>query len=1131
MKHYQKTHGAVSVFLVLILVPCLVFTSIFVDLGRSHMSKAMAESSADLALNTLMTNYDGDLNEWYGLIASTQDINKYYDTATQYFLRSMSSQKIEGYETSLISDYAQSAFDTTKVSDLLKCDVQTAPSEIIGPVSGANLSNAALMKVQVIEFMKYRGPIEIIRGVFGRFMGAAESKHNGEDGAPNDGGSVTDAQKNEDDVKYKQEFYKAEGELLAAAFHTYVAIRKYYRDEVSKPYDGSAPFNNSRLKEYTERLDGYRETYRELHGQYVRYFANTGELSIYKHPNFKLTDYQQTDPKKAFEKDPKGLFKSKFKKDKDESGNEIYTITGTTLHDLMDDLKQAIKDYDTARSNLAEKGQELLNTMYGSESDPNAISPIQWWVKMDKAINSSGLSKKAKEAGEKVLILYQAMYLAGSDSVEIKEPFNTPCNKPEDKKTEKDKDHERDADARRADMVAQVEELYKKYLAPSSLSGSDGYTKSVLALEKVSNDFWSKINPDSCYVTMNGKQVTVTQALNNIGSDLSAMREYFQRMVDKLNVAINGDKKDTKSLKELKSLADTYRTNLSNWSKEAHEADTDMKRYDADAIDGKLTVDEKGRDISGQNVDDAAKEITAAAVTALSNRLSNIKSQLETVIKAIDSMKYGNAKLVEIKTLNDMRKKVGNKISSDHLQQNWLVGQINDYAESTFQDIISPNGAHVVELQHLSDNDYNPDINPEQNNSVNTPKLYVYFHSKWSTCSDNQVDEATKQADEANEKAEALKDGVLDKLGGDDSDRVDIKKEFSGDSSYGAGTFLSSIVELIKVLVNGDFTKIRDDLYTTTYMLKMFTWDTYTNEGKFNLLSGEDQNNIGLGSKDSYYNKEEIKKAWASESLEDTYNKSLTNKMKNKANNAAWQAELEYILYGKDTCKANVRAAYGDIYVIRLAMNTISAFMLFFPTGANETSRNLDLAATALTSATLGIIPPPVWKCLMIVILALAESCMDLLRLSAGFPVELFKTKEDDFYLAIKASNIGDIVSELCAAVGAGESLKKNGSSGIFYGDYLTLFLYLGLSGHGSLEECMYQRMAEVIQTNLRHHEEIPESYSLTKSQVYFKLNAVIRVRPLMITLPIFNDPAYENDLNTKTDWCTYTVTTTRGYS
>ncbi|MBQ1647409.1 MAG: Tad domain-containing protein, partial [Bacteroidales bacterium] len=416
MKHYQKTHGAVSVFLVLILVPCLVFTSIFVDLGRSHMSKAMAESSADLALNTLMTNYDGDLNEWYGLIASTQDINKYYDTATQYFLRSMSSQKIEGYETSLISDYAQSAFDTTKVSDLLKCDVQTAPSEIIGPVSGANLSNAALMKVQVIEFMKYRGPIEIIRGVFGRFMGAAESKHNGEDDAPNDGGSVTDAQKNEDDVKYKQEFYKAEGELLAAAFHTYVAIRKYYRDEVSKPYDGSAPFNNSRLKEYTERLDGYRETYRELHGQYVRYFANTGELSIYKHPNFKLTDYQQTDPKKAFEKDPKGLFKSKFKKDKDESGNEIYTITGTTLHDLMDDLKQAIKDFDTARSNLAEKGQELLNTMYGSESDPNAISPIQWWVKMDKAINSSGLSKKAKEAGEKVLILYQAMYLAGSDS-------------------------------------------------------------------------------------------------------------------------------------------------------------------------------------------------------------------------------------------------------------------------------------------------------------------------------------------------------------------------------------------------------------------------------------------------------------------------------------------------------------------------------------------------------------------------------------------------------------------------------------------------------------------------------------------------------------------------------------------
>ena len=46
--------GAVSVFLVLILVPCMLVSSIFVDLGRVQLSKSNAESAADLALNTLL---------------------------------------------------------------------------------------------------------------------------------------------------------------------------------------------------------------------------------------------------------------------------------------------------------------------------------------------------------------------------------------------------------------------------------------------------------------------------------------------------------------------------------------------------------------------------------------------------------------------------------------------------------------------------------------------------------------------------------------------------------------------------------------------------------------------------------------------------------------------------------------------------------------------------------------------------------------------------------------------------------------------------------------------------------------------------------------------------------------------
>ena len=56
----KRERGAVSVFLVIILVPCMLVASIFVDVGRVYLSKSMAESAADMALNSLMTQYDAD---------------------------------------------------------------------------------------------------------------------------------------------------------------------------------------------------------------------------------------------------------------------------------------------------------------------------------------------------------------------------------------------------------------------------------------------------------------------------------------------------------------------------------------------------------------------------------------------------------------------------------------------------------------------------------------------------------------------------------------------------------------------------------------------------------------------------------------------------------------------------------------------------------------------------------------------------------------------------------------------------------------------------------------------------------------------------------------------------------------
>ena len=95
------------------------------------------------------------------------------------------------------------------------------------------------------------------------------------------------------------------------------------------------------------------------------------------------------------------------------------------------------------------------------------------------------------------------------------------------------------------------------------------------------------------------------------------------------------------------------------------------------------------------------------------------------------------------------------------------------------------------------------------------------------------------------------------------------------------------------------------------------------------------------------------------------------------------------------------------------------------------------------------------------------------------------------------------------------------------YSDYLFLFVYFGLTDN-DVAYNMYQRMAEVMQTNMKNQKGVPDSYSLVNSKVYFKLKAQIRVKPIMITLPYFVD--YKNNLNTATDWCTFDIETIRGY-
>ena len=90
-----SNRGAVSVFLVIILVPMITCASLFVDASRVKSARGLVNSAGDLTLNTVLSQYDVDLNDFYGMMASAQNMDDVISAASDYFTACITSQGID----------------------------------------------------------------------------------------------------------------------------------------------------------------------------------------------------------------------------------------------------------------------------------------------------------------------------------------------------------------------------------------------------------------------------------------------------------------------------------------------------------------------------------------------------------------------------------------------------------------------------------------------------------------------------------------------------------------------------------------------------------------------------------------------------------------------------------------------------------------------------------------------------------------------------------------------------------------------------------------------------------------------------------------------------------------------------
>ena len=160
IKFFSKTKGVVSVFLVIILVPMMVISALFVDASRVQLAGSVAASAGDLTLNTALTDYDSLLKDMYGLFATAQDTDDLYEKLEDYYKTcitsaGVSSTDADSYVNQIMSQLGLVA-DNKNTNDILNMEVTDFT---VSKRSDTSLANASILKDQVVNFMKYRAPI------------------------------------------------------------------------------------------------------------------------------------------------------------------------------------------------------------------------------------------------------------------------------------------------------------------------------------------------------------------------------------------------------------------------------------------------------------------------------------------------------------------------------------------------------------------------------------------------------------------------------------------------------------------------------------------------------------------------------------------------------------------------------------------------------------------------------------------------------------------------------------------------------------------------------------------------------------------------------------------------------------
>jgi len=975
----RKNKGAISIFLVIVLLPMLSVAAVFVDMSRLKLASAMAESAGDLTLNTALTNYDGEMKNLYGLFATSQDMDELMASLEDYYRDSIIAA---GVDSAAADDYVGQIMDylktTTGDDDLM--NIELTNFEVSSP-DGGNLGNPAILKSQIVEFMKYRAPLSLGSG----FLDALSSMKN--------------LKKQTELVEEKNQFYEQHQDLLGVLEDTWWQLQQYQHKDADAigatgfPTGSYLTDQGALLSVNAKKLsegDFVNKTVKYLYrwSYFKNLLTGAGKLQYEIKEELVCPECDKANPtdktactgcgadltvegvKHQWKLTWQGtaeVVKPAYTEDKPADADDVLESLNAVLNAI-----DQVDSYTTGKNNRGYQAALTKN---------NADPAVRIWavcVFNEENAKTSTYLRKVKALLECLVNLEAAV---------------ATCDAEELSKTK----------------VVQIDGGNYKIETSAGGTPIKGYADGNLqhlSLEAggyldMFNKVVSLVNGhySATSDTFEAAKKSVTETYETVRKQVSGYYQKLEEKIGNLSTAITLLNSVHTSLTDTNS---AYYKELQEWKRSANNlSDNTMGKNDLVEIEELTSI------------------VTAERVSELITRLTKAKTTLEGIRDEVAKYTFAGVALKDMKPLKNNQDLAG----VIAMFANWdsRILEIVPTAESAYDTIIAEievtgvMGGTITDTWGESEN--SPDLTKQQrelytwlyNNFYD--KNAVYTEENKSESGSNSVEDGEaekgklqenlqKQADEQNPKEDRstgtkpkrdIKQYLDPELKALPSTRWDDEQAAIAvgkiETDQEAMLIESNrdgdnILETILSLASNMGAELRDNLYVTEYIMKMFSYDTleaetYVRENKAGAAAPKNLAFYTAGDDGKY----EVNDKYAEYAAKV---KTLTKNSINPNMNYLYGEEVEYILYGEN----GADGVYGTIFVLRFALNTVYAF-------TDAEINNVTLSAATALFGTPPLTPLiPFAKAAMTIGLAIAESAWDLVELRQGEAVPLMKNNQ-----------------------------------------------------------------------------------------------------------------------------------------